>query len=104
MYTAIPMNSYLNFSWATIDGKSPQTHYMTTCSRPTGSNGNPVLMTQKSSTQTNDAGGGKVVYLDRHDVNCSASNGILNGFKLSESNNTMHYDYTCGKIRFTYAL
>jgi len=46
------------------------------------------------STPDNDAGGGNMIYLDRHDITCDKK--PINQFKLNyPSANQMKYDYKC---------
>ncbi len=50
------------------------------------------------STNFNDEGGGKVVYLDRHDVKCKEGEEYISKFKLSRNGEGKYrYDYTCCK-------
>ena len=50
------------------------------------------------STNFNDEGGGKVVYLDRHDVKCKEGEEYISKFKLSrDGQGKYRYDYTCCK-------
>jgi hypothetical protein len=52
------------------------------------------------STPMNDDGGGNVIYLDRHDVNCGTGAAISKVRLQREwpSGKKYRYDYTCSKV------
>ena len=60
-----------------------------TCSSG-GELGSPV----DKDTGYNDEGGGNVIYLDRHNVDCGANN-VLSQFQLGRSENQYRYNYKC---------
>lgn len=55
---------------------------------------NRTYITKDTNTDWNDAGGGNIIYLDRHNVDCGS--GVISQFKLQQrGNNEINYKYTC---------
>jgi hypothetical protein len=58
---------------------------------------------ESKTTGNQDGGGGDVIFLDRHDINCG-DNSLLTYFNpvvsvISSANNTLRYDYSCHKSK-----
>ena len=51
---------------------------------------------ENKNTKLNDDGGGKSIYLDRHDVSCGSS--FITNFKLYRGRSTIAYKYGCCSV------
>lgn len=78
--------------------------YDFTCSTAANNRGNDFSTTDRvygsniqKNTGWNDGGGGNIIYLDRHAVDCGT--GVISQFKLDAQNNKIQYNYTCKNPR-----
>lgn len=110
-----PDGRYKNTCWfynhmKGLDGNNQDFIHSTGCTDPNqkvsdGCGSKPPVVTQKKRTPPNSDGGGNLIYLDRHSVDCGP-NSIMSQFHMNrakDSNghwNNVQYNYTCETGRY----
>ena len=75
---------------------SSKIRYMYKCCNISGRN----KASYSAQTPLNNNGGGRVIYLDRHNISCENGYGVTK-FHLIESNQKIQYNFSCTKILTT---